>query len=683
MDLLTYKNIKRAGKAVKYGVAFANAYKDMSQELPINNMLPEFMTNSVFSKTMGATLKTINAMNSADDKRNCFLNGIKENLERGDVSQFEMLMQAMQAHAQHENNAAMNAMIQRMYHDIYGEGGMASGYNAPAFGVNDSFRSMMDNCSISPQNESTKQPYTNASMFPHHHYAGITRDPSMHDTPPHHPMSVGLQGSPHTMQYNHHHTGPPVSHMHNSYTVSGAPAHRHDVPRGPMVPYDNYNTPVGATVNPSAPHSNYSGSSMPSNYTAPTAHAAFCDNYNNPAEQPTVSCNTPANHSTTYNPPVTGHTVTYDYHCNTAPPASNIPALASNVPLPTSNASPVVTNIPSSASNVPPPVSNDPPPTNNVPLPPRNVPSPSSNVSSPTSSVPPATSSDPPAASYVPFTGATSFNNTPVSTDDPSAFESDHLNQTVPTAAPNNHIHAMSNYTSYSTPVYPGPPVTHTNCTSNPVVPSAPYRSDAISTTPYSSQAYSTTPQSGYRLPHQNCSNHAMAPHTAPHAGHSIHTAPTVPYNHSAAYPAPLNNHSMPGANHTTYRAHQQSNYRGYPMSKPPHGNYSVLPVSTMPGSTVITIPAAGPHNNYTVLKIPTAPANVTVLTADKSNKSTDQPTNAYRSPQYSSSLKSYSTEWVSTSHRVSTPMKSTGGTVPSVIDGRRKVNTYGHKKGT
>ena len=325
MDLLTYKNIKRAGKAVKYGVAFANAYKDMSQELPINNMLPEFMTNSVFSKTMGATLKTINAMNSANDKRNCFLNGIKENLERGDVSQFEMLMRSMQAYAQRENNAAMNAMIQRMYHDIYGEGGMASGYNAP---VNDSLRSM-DNCSISPQ------PHANASMLLHHH---------------------------------HHHT--------------------------------------------------------------------------------------------------------------------------------------------------------------------------------------------------------------------------DH----------NASMQSFSSVPTFTPPVYPGPPVTHTNCTSNPVVPSAPYRNDAISTTPYSSQAYSTTSQSGYRLPHQNYSNHAMAPRTAPHASHSIHTAHTVPYNHSAAYSTPLNNHSMPKAIHTT---HQQSNYRGYPVSKPPHANYSVPLVSTMPGSTVITIPAAGPHNNY------------------------------------------------------------------------------------
>ena len=65
--LLTVKNIKRAGKAVKYGVAFANAYNEMSQVLPVNNLLPDFMTNNVVAQTMGATLKTINAMNSEEE----------------------------------------------------------------------------------------------------------------------------------------------------------------------------------------------------------------------------------------------------------------------------------------------------------------------------------------------------------------------------------------------------------------------------------------------------------------------------------------------------------------------------------------------------------------------------------------------------------------------------------------
>lgn len=71
MELLTAKNIRRAGKAVKYGVAFANAYKEMSQVLPINNLLPDFMTNKVFSQTMGATLDAINAKKSANEKRDC------------------------------------------------------------------------------------------------------------------------------------------------------------------------------------------------------------------------------------------------------------------------------------------------------------------------------------------------------------------------------------------------------------------------------------------------------------------------------------------------------------------------------------------------------------------------------------------------------------------------------------
>ena len=64
----------------------------MSEVLSINNLLPDIMTNNVVTQTMGATLKTINAMNSANEKRDCLLDGIKQDLERGDVSQFEMLM---------------------------------------------------------------------------------------------------------------------------------------------------------------------------------------------------------------------------------------------------------------------------------------------------------------------------------------------------------------------------------------------------------------------------------------------------------------------------------------------------------------------------------------------------------------------------------------------------------------
>ena len=180
MELLTPKNIKRARKAVKYGLAFANAYNEMSQVLPINDLLPDFMTNNIFSQTMGATLKTMNEMKSAKEKKDCLLSGIKQDLERGDVSQFEMLMQAMQAYAQRENDRSVNELMQRMYGDIYGDvggggsdvyGGLpaAPNYNASAFGVNDSLRCMLDNCSISPEVERRRQPLGNSSMIPHHH----------------------------------------------------------------------------------------------------------------------------------------------------------------------------------------------------------------------------------------------------------------------------------------------------------------------------------------------------------------------------------------------------------------------------------------------------------------------------------------------------------------------------------
>ena len=154
-----------------------------------------------------------------------------------------------------------------------------------------------------------------------------------------------------------------------------------------------------------------------------------------------------------------------------------------------------------------------------------------------------------------------------------------------------------------------------------------------------------------------------MTGHPAPHGNYGMHTTSRVPYNHASAYSAPLNNHSMPSrTNHMMpYTAHQ-SNYRSYPISKPLHGSYNVPAVSTVPGNTVITIPAVVPHGSCTVLKIPAAPANVTVLTPAESNNSTAQPqsqTNAYRSPQPSCSLKSYGSERVSTSHRVSTSISS------------------------
>jgi len=46
-SLINKKNIKRAGKAVKYGVAFANAYRQMTEVLPMDNLLPDFLCNSL------------------------------------------------------------------------------------------------------------------------------------------------------------------------------------------------------------------------------------------------------------------------------------------------------------------------------------------------------------------------------------------------------------------------------------------------------------------------------------------------------------------------------------------------------------------------------------------------------------------------------------------------------------
>ena len=130
------------------------------------------------------------------------------------------------------------------------------------------------------------------------------------------------------------------------------------------------------------------------------------------------------------------------------------------------------------------------------------------------------------------------------------------------------------------------------------------------------------------------------------------------------------------------YTAHQ-SNHRGYPMPRP--GSYNAPAVSTVSGSTIITIPGVAPHSNCTVLKIPAALANITVLTQTEDNNSKAQPqshTNAYRSPQ----PKGYSTERVSISHKITTSSSSlsgTGSTPLSVVDGRRKVHTTNHKKGS
>ena len=276
--------------------------------------------------------------------------------------------------------------------------------------------------------------------------------------------------------------------------------------------------------------------------------------------------------------------------------------------------------------------------------------------------------------------------NTPSFSVGSTTFQGGHLDQTVSKAA---SIHTVPGHTNYTAPVHPaGPPVSQTSCISMPPAHSAPYRNHTIPTVSHGNQAYTTTPQGSYRppvTPHHNYANHAMPLHTAPHSNYRIQTmTPRVPYNtNPAAYSSPR---SMSRVNHTTYTAHQ-SNNRGYAMSKPPHGNYSIPTVSTVPGNTVITVPVAGSHNNYTILKIPNTPANVTVLTAAESANSTTQPqsqTSTYRSPhsRSSSSLKGHNTERVSsnTSRRVNTSTSSR--TVPTVIDSRRKVDTYGHKKG-
>ena len=114
-SLINKKNIKRAGKAVKYGVAFANAYRQMTEVLPMDNLLPDFLANNVITKSMGEALS---AMNSKSEKTDYLLNGIQQSLDRGEVSQFEQLMQAMQSYVQRENDRAMNELIQRMYGDI-------------------------------------------------------------------------------------------------------------------------------------------------------------------------------------------------------------------------------------------------------------------------------------------------------------------------------------------------------------------------------------------------------------------------------------------------------------------------------------------------------------------------------------------------------------------------------------
>ena len=397
-----------------------------------------------------------------------------------------------------------------------------------------------------------------------------------------------------------------------------------------MVPYNS--TSVGPTNNNASQHT------VPLNNFSTSTFS--CDNdYNTSAGstvQPVMSCNSAsATTSTTCNVPIMGFPVAYDNLCKAAPPAS---------------------------------IALLPPPANNIP-----------------------------------FTGSASLQNAPVRniedsvnvTTRPTTYQaiSNPLDQAAPKVDPNSQIDSTSNHTNYSVPAYPVPPVSQNSYTSTPVAPSAPYRNDAnhtTSTVSHYNQAYTGTPQSaGYgQPPHWSYSHHAVTGHPAPHGNYGIHTAPRVPYNHATAYLAPLNNHLMPKTNHIMpYTAHQ-SNYRSYPVSKPPYGSYSIPTVSTVPGNTVITIPAVAPHSSCTVLKIPATPANVTILTPAESNDSAIQPhsqTNAYRSPQPSSSLKSYATGKVSTRHRGTTSTSSTSGTGSaslSVIDGRRKVLTNNHKKG-
>ena len=111
--------------------------------------------------------------------------------------------------------------------------------------------------------------------------------------PPDHSVSAGFHSSPHTMQ--HCHMGSPVSHMHSSYTASGTPANDYNVPRGPKVPCDNFSTPTGPMNNDlpqhAVPPNDYSVSSMPSNFNAPTEHANDYNTSSGPTSQPIASRN--------------------------------------------------------------------------------------------------------------------------------------------------------------------------------------------------------------------------------------------------------------------------------------------------------------------------------------------------------------------------------------------------------
>lgn len=111
---------------------------------------------------------------------------------------------------------------------------------------------------------------------------------------------------------------------------------------------------------------------------------------------------------------------------------------------------------------------------------------------------------------------------------------------------------------------------------------------------------------------------------TTPYGNQSYHTTPRVPYNYNMNGAAHMNNPSLSRMSHTMYSMNDYRNYSA--VFKPPHGNYNVPAVSTMPGTTVITVPTGDPHSNYTVLKIPTPSNNVTVLTAAESDHSTSQP---------------------------------------------------------
>ena len=219
---------------------------------------------------------------------------IKQRLERGDVSQFEMLMQAIQNHAERENDRGVSELMQRMYSDMYGEA--AVDYNAQAFGVNDSLRPMVEKCSLSPQNEGTRQPHM---AIPYHHHNGVshsgaTAHEMSHNNPlppPGYSTSSSFQSNPHAMQYSHCHMGPPVSHVHNNNTIPGAPVNNHNIPSGPLVPYSS--TSAAPT------NSNTLQDTVP------------LDNYSTPTTTCTI--------------PVTGSTVTYDNLCKATPPANIAP----------------------------------------------------------------------------------------------------------------------------------------------------------------------------------------------------------------------------------------------------------------------------------------------------------------------------------------------------------------------